>query len=64
MSDVMTVLAKESNDKTMEIARLKAENDKLREACAELLKMAERHDHEWLHWPEMHDDLRELGVDV
>jgi hypothetical protein len=31
MSDVITELAKEANDKAMEIARLKAENDKLRE---------------------------------
>ena len=40
------------------------ENSKLREACAELLKMAERHDPEWLHWPELHDELRKLGVKV
>lgn len=40
------------------------ENAKLREACAELLKMAESSDPEWLHWPEMHDELRELGVEV
>ena len=39
-----------------------AENAKLREACAELLKMAESSDPEWLHWPEMHDELQELGV--
>lgn len=41
-----------------------AENAKLREACAELLKMAESSDPEWLHWPEMHDELRELGVKI
>lgn len=46
------------------ICDLEAENAKLREACAELLKMAERHDPEWLHWPEMHDELRKLGVEV
>ena len=62
MSDVITELAKEANDKAMEIARLKAENAKLREACSELLKIAERHDPEWLHWPEMHEELRKLGV--
>lgn len=44
--------------------RLDAENAKLREACAELLKMAESSDPEWLHWPEMHDELRELGVET
>ena len=41
-----------------------AENDKLLEACAELLKMAESHDPEWLHWPEVHEELRQLGVEV
>lgn len=46
------------------LEKLEAENDRLRKACAELLKMAERHDHEWLHWPEMHEELRELGVEV
>jgi predicted nuclease with TOPRIM domain len=45
------------------IDRFKAENAKLREACAELLKMAEPHDPEWLHWPEMYEELRKLGVD-
>lgn len=44
------------------LEKLEAENAKLREACAELLKMAESSDPEWLHWPEMHDELRELGV--
>lgn len=42
--------------------QLAAENAKLREMCAELLKIAERHDTEWLHWPEMHAELRKLGV--
>ena len=41
-----------------------AENDKLREACAELLRMAEHHDNEWLHWPEMYEELRRLGIKV
>ncbi len=36
MSDVITVLAMEANDKTMQIARLKAENAKLREQGARL----------------------------
>ena len=31
MSDVTTELAKEASDKAMEIARLKADNDRLRE---------------------------------
>ena len=56
MSDVITELAKEANDKTMQIARLKAENDTLRtqladvtesmgrveERCAKLRELAER----------------------
>jgi hypothetical protein len=40
------------------------ENAQLREACAELLEMAESHDPEWLHWPEMYEELRKLGVEV
>jgi len=53
------------------ICDLEAENAKLmetcaelREACAELLEMAESHDPEWLHWPEMREELRKLGVDA
>ena len=34
MSDVTAKLAREANDKTMQIARLKAENDRLREQLA------------------------------
>ena len=44
--------------------RLRDENEKLREACAELLQMAESNDPDWLHWPEMHRELRKLGVEV
>ena len=44
--------------------QLRAENAKLRELCGELLRMAESHDPEWLHWPEMHEELRKLGVEV
>lgn len=44
--------------------KLLDENAKLRESCSELLRMAESHDPEWLHWPEMHDDLRKLGVKI
>jgi hypothetical protein len=40
------------------------DNAALREACAELLEMAESHDPEWLHWPEMYEELRKLGVEV
>lgn len=43
---------------------LETENAKLRKACGELLRMAESNDPDWLHWPEMHDQLRELGVEV
>lgn len=46
-----------------EIMRLRDENAKLRELCSELLRMAESSDPEWLHWPELHDELRELGVE-
>lgn len=45
-----------------EANRLRQENAELREWCAELLQMAETHDPEWLHWPELHDELRKLGV--
>lgn len=45
-------------------AALFRENAKLRSACADLLRMAESHDPEWLHWPEMRDELRKLGVEV
>lgn len=41
-----------------------SENDGLREVCADLLHMAELRDPEWLHWPEMHEELRKLGVDA
>lgn len=50
-------------DQSEEIERLKAESSKLRELCSELLRMAESSDPEWLHWPELHDELRELGVE-
>lgn len=44
------------------IDRLKAENDKLRKWCNELLCIAETHYPEWFHWPEVHDELTKLGV--
>jgi cytochrome c556 len=43
------------------VRKAEAENEKLLEACAELLEMAESHDPEWLHWPEVHEELRQLG---
>ena len=49
---------------TAELMAALDENAKLREACAELLEMAESHDPEWLHWPEMYEELRKLGVEV
>lgn len=44
--------------------KLKAENAKLREWCSELLHMAESNDPDFLHWPEIHDELRKLGVEI
>lgn len=46
------------------LEQAEAENAKLRGLCSELLRMAETHDPEWLHWPELHGELRELGVKV
>jgi len=64
-------LAEEVTHLHGQLDNLKAENVKLREtcaelreACAELLDMAESHDPEWFHWPEMHEELRKLGVEV
>lgn len=59
---VIDYLGKECVDWEDKYLALAGENAKLREACAELLKMVERHDPEWLHWPEMHDELRKLGM--
>jgi hypothetical protein len=41
-----------------------AENAKLRELCAEILHIAESNDPDFLHWPEIHDELRKLGVKI
>lgn len=57
-------LASEMYGLHCDIGRLEAENQKLREACADLLHMAESYDPEWFHWPEMHEHLRKLGVEV
>lgn len=43
---------------------LAAENAKLREQCSELLRMAESNDPDFLHWPEIHDELRKVGVEI
>ena len=47
-----------------DLQRANAENAKLRELCGELLRMAESHDPDVLHWPEIHNELRELGIEV
>lgn len=47
-----------------QVEELETENAKLREWCSTLLSMAESHDPEWLHWPEVHEELRKLGVDA
>lgn len=49
---------------TSEVMRLDDENAKLRDWCSELLHMAESHDPEWFHWPEVYEELRGLGVEV
>lgn len=43
MSDVTTELANEANDKTMQIARLKAENAKLRELVRDVWHLFTEH---------------------
>ena len=47
-----------------DLQRANAENAKLRELCGELLRMAESNDPDFLHWPEIHNELRELGIEV
>lgn len=51
-------------DVTESVGRVEERCAGLREACAELLEMAESLDPEWLHWPEMYEELRGLGVEV
>lgn len=51
-------------DVTESMGRVEERCAGLREACAELLEMAESLDPEWLHWPEMYEELRGLGVEV
>lgn len=58
------ILCMQLADMTKSMNCIEEQCVKLREACAELLHMAECADPEWLHWPEMHDELRKLGVKV
>ena len=51
-------------DVTESMGRVEERCAGLREACAELLEMAESLDPDWLHWPEMYEELRGLGVEV
>lgn len=66
MSDVTTELAMEASDKAMEVARLKAENAKLRDLALNCYRMAKAHCTDkdcrtrCSHWPECceHDSLQ------
>lgn len=57
-------LEKSNEELSDALKACRAKNDELREWCNELLDMAESLDPEWLHWPEMHDELRKLGVEL
>lgn len=48
----------------LDVADMLDENAKLRELCSELLRMAESNDPDFLHWPEIHDELRKVGVEI
>lgn len=68
MSDVIAELANEANDKAVEIARLKAENAKLRELVEDMLDCIEiRAAFNRLPTTKMYEEFaqqaRELGVD-
>ena len=69
MSDVIAELAKEANDKAVEIARLKAENAKLRELvedmldCIDIQIAFERVPARWMQ-DEFAGRARELGIEV
>ena len=63
MSDVTTELAKETNDKVMQIARLQAENAKLWELVDELYPLADYGAMDASELDRAHDLMRELGVD-
>lgn len=62
MSDVITELANEANDKTMEIARLKSENAKLRELLQRTWDAF--HDATAREFVTVKNELRELGIEV
>ena len=62
MLDYGTVARK--NGKRLPCESLAVENARLRESCSELLRMAESNDPDFLHWPEIHDELRKLGVKI
>jgi len=57
-------LEKSNEDLSDALKACRAKNASLREACSALLRMAESADPEWLHWHEMHDELRKLGVEL
>ena len=71
MSDVTTELAKEASDKAVEIARLRAENAKLRELVADMREaFIHGNCYRWCEFKEpcdgkcqYTDRMRELGVD-
>ncbi len=71
MSDVITELAKEASDKAVEIARLRAENAKLRELVADMREaFIHGNCYRWCEFKEPCDGkcqyidrMRELGVD-
>lgn len=76
MSDVTTELAMEALDKTVEIARLKAENTKLRNLLLDVWNDAMQFDGFWDYvnddgeiynedeLPHYYDRMRELGLEV
>jgi len=74
VSDVTTELAKEASDKAMEIARLKAENDRLRELVRWMYarmdeSSAVQHPYapapiSYDHLMQAHARARKLGVEV
>lgn len=64
MNDVVIKLAKEANDKAMEIARLQAENDKLREQVSSLVGRSFRTADKMSCIEADNAKLRELAVEV
>lgn len=62
--EYLDAVARRAESEQAKNAKLQETCDELREACAELLDMAESHDPEWFHWPEVYKELRRLGVEV